>query len=453
MNQDVPYNQDSEESLIGSALINPGVLDQVDIRADQFYLRRLGKIWQAILEVHEAGLDIDFITVSNRLTTKGQLESVGGSAFLATLASRTATSLHAESYAQIVREYAQRRAAIRIANALATAAHDTSKPIEGAVSEVITDLHSAATTPERLQPVALWAHESALKIRDTKEMADSGRLTMLSTGYPDIDRIIGGGLYAAGEGTYMLIAGPPGLGKSIFVGNVLEHIAESGHAVALFSLEMKRHALMMRSFAARHKMSAVAMRKGALSFPEVEAIEKGAHAYDDLPVYGSDSTRWTTGAIRSELLRVKHEYGVEVFMVDYLGLLQDETKYRDKHDHQAEIGLRLRSICRDLGMAGIVIHTMTKEGWKAKSPEQEHLAGSASLMHEPDITFIMSKSATYRDANSFATVDFKAVKQRHSEGEQHTATLGRRFDIPLFVSPDPAGLASLKKAGSVFDLS
>lgn len=431
----VPHSQEAEESLIGCTLINPGVLDLVEVRPGHFYIRRLGKIWAAIEGLQSTGMAIDFITVCDWLEGVKQLENVGGAAYMTRLIGSVPSSLHAESYARIVLDYAQRRAAIQQANELAKSAFDLEKPIQSSIGSVITDLHKTTFSPDRLMPITTWAYETREELNVTVEDFRAGNQQHFSTGFKKLDYLIGGGLFSRGEGTYMLLAGPPGLGKSILLQNMVEKLSIQ-KPTAFFSSEMRRRRLMFRSFSARSKVSAETMKKGSVTDGDLARIDGILAEYDKLPLLLSDSNAWTTASLRAELVRAKYDHGVEVFAFDYLGLLRDRTNYDKKHEHEEEIGLRLRDICRDLEMAGIVIHTMTKEGMNSKKPSQTDLSGGGGLLYDTDITLTMAQSTLLKDSDVWQAIDINQVKGRDSESKHDKCTLGKLHSYPEFITPD-----------------
>ena len=76
-------------------------------------------IWQAIKALYQEGVNIDFITVADRLEIQGKLPEIGGDAYLTRLIQTASDFWNAESYARIVKAHSNRRELIRLAKKMA----------------------------------------------------------------------------------------------------------------------------------------------------------------------------------------------------------------------------------------------------------------------------------------------------------------------------------------------
>ncbi len=109
--QSQPHNRQAEEAVLGSVLINPESYFDVTqiLDADYFYIIRNRWIWEVFTYLHENRSPIDILTVSEELENRGQLEEIGGQAYLMMLVNQTPSSLNAAAYANIVEETSVRR--------------------------------------------------------------------------------------------------------------------------------------------------------------------------------------------------------------------------------------------------------------------------------------------------------------------------------------------------------
>lgn len=111
----LPFNSDAEQAVLGSIVIDSRSIERVTpiLRPDQFYLPAHAAIFRAMLVLHEEGVPADIVTLIQRLEECGDLDEVGGLAYLSALAQRTPTSLNVEHYARIVeRLWEQRQLAL-----------------------------------------------------------------------------------------------------------------------------------------------------------------------------------------------------------------------------------------------------------------------------------------------------------------------------------------------------
>lgn len=102
-----PQDLDAERSVLGSVLLANDVLDDVIsvIQSRHFYSDPHQKIFQAIHDMYEDGIrGIDAVTLGHELQKRGELEAVGGPAYLVQILETVPHAAHAEYYAKIVRE-------------------------------------------------------------------------------------------------------------------------------------------------------------------------------------------------------------------------------------------------------------------------------------------------------------------------------------------------------------
>ncbi|HZD09853.1 MAG TPA: DnaB-like helicase N-terminal domain-containing protein, partial [Candidatus Binatia bacterium] len=126
-----PHSQEAEEAILGSLLIDPDAILEVAsfLRPDAFYREQNKWIYQAILDLHEAREPLDFITLTETLRKRGQLEDAGGEGYLIGLLNAVPTSVNARSYARLVEGASLRRRMIAAAGAIANLAFDEDEDV------------------------------------------------------------------------------------------------------------------------------------------------------------------------------------------------------------------------------------------------------------------------------------------------------------------------------------
>lgn len=133
----LPSDIDAEQALLGSIMISPYLFEDLVaiVKAEYFYRISHRWIWESMCRLTESGLQIDFVTLCNALNTSGKLKEIGGPAYIMGLLNATPTSMHAESYAKIVREKAFKRKALEVATNLAQNAIQD-KPLSEALQQM-----------------------------------------------------------------------------------------------------------------------------------------------------------------------------------------------------------------------------------------------------------------------------------------------------------------------------
>lgn len=376
------YSQEAEEAVLGAALINPDVVRYLDIEPKHFYIQRHQWIWEAITTL-DGRANVDIVTLSEELNRRGQLGPVGGMPFIATLSMAVPSSLGAESYARIVKDYSQRRTILQVASDLARAAYDA-KTLDSVTAQAIDTL-------------ALGTHsDQSLHIRDvvsevyneveqrSKEPRD---VWGLETGFIDFDKATGG--LQPGEVYYL--AGEPGVGKSKLAIQMGINMGSKQIPGAIFSLEMGRKQLVRRSLSALAEVPTRNLKTGRMDADEWTRFNYAVEQAANFPIYINDNSALTTTQLRAELSRLQARHHIAWGVVDYL-LLMGDTEGANETEKSAHLSRRIKSIAKSLDIALITVNSVTKDGMdEEKAANQKQIRGSGQVIHDADIIGILKK--------------------------------------------------------------
>jgi len=418
------FSKEAEEALCGAAIGDPAVFVQVGIQPEHFYLKRLGAVWAAVESLYIRQSAIDFVTVAEELGKCGKLEEIGGQAYLAALISNAPSFLNAGEYAEIVREYAQRRQWRDLAQRIAKAAFMTAEPLALEAGAVLAELSGAISGKSTASHVGKFAEAAYNEIeRRSKDPQD---IWGIPTGFLDFDRITGG----LQNGEIMYLTGEPGVGKSILAAQMGYQMAAAGHPGVLYSLEMSGVQVVRRLLSYMTRLSVRDMKLGTLSDEGWPVLTNAVETLIHTPLYVSDSVDWTTATLRADLARHQAEHKIEWFALDYAYLLQDGRNLSE-NDRTGFISAQMKSICRALDLAGIVIHSLNKEGIGNASAGGKNLRGSGQQFYDADLILHMFHAGN--DRPNFVLCAF--WKGRELEQPKQGFELMKLSSAPAFVTP------------------
>lgn len=430
----LPHSIEAEEALLGAVLINPGIFPALNVKPGDFFIQRYGWVWQAVGSLHANKVAVDFLTVSEALDAAGRLQEFGGTAKLAALLTQVPSSLNAESYAGIVVNMSERRKLLGLANEIARAAYDLELDLEDIRPVFVDDLQRTGGSRRKgAVPISEWKRETLEVIEHRRENPDSNQV--LKTGFVDLDHFIGG--LDPDEGTQFILGGQPGAGKTILLGNMNFFLAQQAPG-ACYSMEMKRKRMMMRAFSEKSRLSAWGIREGKIDQGEWEHLQKSTRVYDDLPLFVSDDSDWTTATLRADLLRLKQRYNIKWYTLDYLKLLCDQGGTEKEHERLALLSQRLMQINRSLGLCSIIVHTMTKDNFQSKELNGGAFAGGAGLQYDMDVGAVLVNN-TGSDtpfSHDFEMKKLVFVKNRDGETPLGELDLAKHKTLPYFVTPE-----------------
>jgi len=376
------FSQEAEESLAGAAIVDPGVLDRVDVQPEAFYIQRHGFIWEACQKLHLAGRSIDFVTVTEILERQGKLAELGGPAFLTQLIGNTYSTMNAEEYANIVNDYARRRAWVLLANRMAKTAHDLDQKLENDAGDIVDSLLNSVTTTGAARHISKYTGD--VLDETIERMANPKEIWGIRTGFYEFDSATGG----IQTNEILYISGDPGVGKSKLIMQMAYQMALNDTPGVIYSLEMPGSQVIRRLISYLAKVQARKMKSGAIDQVQLEEIAKEIDAMNKLPLYMSDSVHWTTTGIRADMARMKNKYGARWFVLDYAYLLRD-GEGMSENDRTGLISSRLKGICRSLGVAGLVIHSLRKTG--PGLVKGQDLRGSNQQFYDTDLLLFMAE--------------------------------------------------------------
>ncbi len=404
-----PQNVDAEIGLLGSALINPAVLELVSLPAAAFYIHRHRMIWAAMQAVRASGQALDILTLTAELERRGQLAEVGGAAALTKLMIDTPSSMHAESYAALVMETYRNRRYLEIANQIAKSA------LNGGVDVAAVIDSLAETGAETGDGQHIAEGLSDLYDAVLARIADPRDVWGIPTGFVDLDKLTGG----LQRQQVVLLTGESGTGKTTVLLQSALHAAQAGHGVAIFSLEMDRLRILRRLVEIISGVPNRAMLSGRMD-EYMERFENAVEALRKLPIHISDDPNMSTADIRSEIARTRAQMPIAAVYLDYLGLLTDQPVERRDDNDQTKM-VRFRALCRELDVAGMAIQDMTKSARDKAVPSLLDMAGGAKVRFAADTVLVM-----VRDADNPTAYYLVPRKTRDGDRGPEMITLYRR---------------------------
>jgi replicative DNA helicase len=346
-----------------------------------------------------------------------------GSTYLFDLAQGTPTSIHAQAYADMVQECSRRRSLLQIFNDGAKAAYDKKSDLDSTISELISRLANKAN----IKNGAVHISEYVSKIFDiVSERHDNpvkpGEVSGIPSGFADIDQVTDG--FHAGEET--IITSEPGLGKSLLAAQMGVQMAIKGYPGAMYELEMSGAAVAKRTMSWLTKTPTRDMDRGTMKDwqPFIGAVER----LEKIPLYMSEDTRLTTATLRADLARQREDFDIKWFVLDYLALLKD-NKGRDDIERTAWLSSEIHGICKDLRLAGIIIHSMNKQGVRENNGSQSDLSGSVRVIYDADQIITMKRNQSVENQ-----VDLYWSKYREGQLPNKPVSIIKFDGIPAFAN-------------------
>ena len=398
-----PQAVDVEEQVIGAMLLEkeaiPKVIEVLDDGA--FHSEKNKRIFQAIIALFERSEPADSITVAEELRRRGQLENIGGEAYLVELTMRVTSAANVEYHARIILEKALMRRLISESNALTARAYN---PTEDAF-----DLLDQAE--QAIFKISEWRLKKNFQsmdkaVHDTLEMLESihGKhegVTGVPTGFRDLDTLTGGWQ----NSDLIIIAGRPSSGKTAFALSLAANASMHKNkptGVGIFSLEMSLRQLVMRLLCAEARVDAHAVRTGRLPDDDWKRLSIGAGRLAKANIFIDDSASLGILELRAKARRLKAEQNVGLIIVDYLQLMQGPRSAENREKEISAISRSLKALAKELDIPVLALSQLSRavEGRTDKRPILSDLRESGAIEQDADVVAFVHRPEMYTDPKS-----------------------------------------------------
>jgi replicative DNA helicase len=402
-------NLDAEVAVIGSCLIDYARLDDVAliVRAEDFYLPQHQTVFSAMIEMHHDNKRPDAKLLGTWLRRKGKLASlarihddngdanIAGYLYLDELANAVPTAHHAEYYAKLVAEAAQKRR-LRVAGegVIRLAETDDMEPQERLAQAEAEVFRVGETHAGRgASPIGDVLARAMATIESRQEREG---LSGLSTGYVDVDRITGG----LKNGELVILAGKPGMGKSAYATNVAHRVSiigEEKHKVVFVSLEMSELELGERLLCTHGFVDGHKCRNGFLGAMERVKLREANNALAAADLFIDATPGRSMPEIASLCRRHKRRFGLDLVIVDYLQIIAAEDRRAPREQQVAAIAQRLKNMARELDRPVLCLAQLNRQTDAARGnrPTLTHLRESGAIEQEADQVWFVHRDAYF----------------------------------------------------------
>ncbi len=396
-----PQNLDAERSVLGGILLSNDAINTVSdlVKPEDFYRQQHRKVYEACLVLTNRSEPIDVIVLAEELRRMGELEAVGGPAFLAALDAAVPTAGNILHYAKIVKEKAIARRLIDAARAIEAQCYEQQGDLdlfldtaEARIFEVTEQ--KPQTTLMHIKPVLKTAYGHLEKLYERKE-----EITGIPTGFLELDRMLSG----MQRGDLIICAGRPSMGKTAFALNVASNVAiRARQPVAIFSLEMGAEQLALRMISADSRVDSQRMRTGALLDSDWGKLAKTVGETAETDLFIDDAGMLSALDLRTRARRLKAkmgEKGLGLIVIDYLQLMRGRGNGRNDSREQeiSEISRSLKSLAKELQVPVMALSQLNRslEKREDKRPMLSDLRESGAIEQDADVILFVHREEAY----------------------------------------------------------
>ena len=447
--QERPTSVHAEMTILGAMLVEPvAIIDATMLlKTDDFALDSHRKIYAAMLQLVELGHGVDIVTVTDYLSKKRELDSVGGLPYLASLSEGLPRKLSIESYVRIVRDKSLMRQLLSVCDMGMIEASDQSREALDVLNQVtgrLTEISEHAVTGG-FSDIAAIVKDSFGSI---DALYEQGReVTGLATHYIEFDRMTSG----LQESELIIIAARPSMGKTAWAINIAENAAvRGGKVVAVFSLEMSKASLLRRMLASQALVNSKAIQTGMLMREDRAKLISGLEKLMESKIFIDDTPGITLAEMRAKARRLKQQQGkLDLIVIDYLQLMTGSSSnakgFENRTQEVSAISRGLKALAKEMKVPVVALSQLSRASEQRggdKKPLLSDLRESGSIEQDADVVCFIHREEYYDRENEDLKGKAEIIIAKQRNGPTGVVSLAYLADYTRFENlqhGDPGG--------------
>lgn len=392
-------NNQAEQNLLGACMVNEKCLPYTvtALKKEDFSIQPHRAIFEAIVRLYKEGLDVDIVTVSDRLQRDSKLDSVGGRAYINDLALDVVTTSNYKSYIKIILDYSKRRQLKELASDILAEADSAEE-----VDKLLVSTSATATKiltrneDEEIPSIA----EGAMEVyEDLVRVYESGEPLGVSLQFPTLTKWLGG----LQGGKVYILAGRPAMGKTALALNIAEYVASQGDKnVLCFSLEMEKKEYAKRLMLKYANTNSYMINNGLVDEETMDRLTQSLAYMSELALSIDDKTPCTPMKVELGIINMVNNKGsCDLVVIDYLQLMDNDTRTKDRQADISEISRKLKQLANKYNVPIICLSQLSRalEVREDKHPKLSDLRESGAIEQDADVVLFVYRGEYYEPEN------------------------------------------------------
>jgi len=380
---DAIANVDAENGLIGGLLLDNRSFDQISdkLKPEHFFTKTNRDIYNEITRQIASGKVCDVVTVGTAMAGDVEMTELNA------LAQYVPSISSIKRYADIVIERFKSRALLSVSAELSELAHTHQLTIDERVEKATGLL--AGLIDEAPDDEFVNAYEGLIQHTQVLEDRNSGKVSAWSTGLEDLDRYLEGGLRA---GELVIVGARPSMGKTALGMTIGLHMAET-HSVAMLSMEMTQSDVRDRMVAMIGNVSLSTVKRPDTGL-QWDRVSESVDRCRNMRFAVSDKSGLNINQVRSKARSIKRTQGLEVLVVDYIGLMTGLDAKQQRAYQLEEVSRGLKNLAKELGIAVICLAQLNR-GIESRGadavPQLSDLRDSGAIEQDADVVMFVHR--------------------------------------------------------------
>lgn len=397
------HNPQAESACIASIIMQPWTVDEVAmiVRPDQFFSDIMGTLFSIVCDLRLIGRPIDAISVGVEFD---KIEKITGGSkeLLQTIMDSVPHGGWASHHAHLVVECWKRRTASGSIELLRASLQDPSITSDDAIGAVDSEIRRLMELSQS-KPIDQPLSEVLIEIMDDRTRCAPG----LQTGFEELDKTTNG----LHPGQLIIVAARPMVGKSVFVGNIVQNLAKRGIASLTIMLEMSKAEFLYRFVCCQSGITIYQLRSGEQRYNE--AIADSMHEMSNWPIFINDTIPQTVSQIGAQARLLIRKHAIKLLIVDYLQLITPADQKASREQQVASIARGLKTLAKQLQIPVIGVSQLNRGNDKENRPPQlSDLRESGAIEQDGDGVWLLHRPAIKDTTKDEKEADVIVAKNR-----------------------------------------
>jgi len=364
-NRLLPQNIEAEQSILASCLYDHESAECAldSLQPEDFYRTAHQKIYRVIKNLRSNGTRPDLVTTVTELRNSGELEEIGGAAYVSSLLDEHPIAPNVPEYANYIKNTAQARKFIEISRRGEQAIYESN----GNLPEILDSVQS-----QILQIGLDMKSEKFMTMRDLTlesmeryaDLRDQKRERGIKTGYESVDNLTGGFVGSK----LIIIAARPKIGKTAWALALARNIAKRGHMVGFFELEMDREDIDDRWMAMETGINSMQFATGTgPDNKQWPIIEEASGRKYQWPIIVDDTGNQSIGELKRRIRKMVH-MGCKIVFIDQLSKIRPTDKRKGSWETNTEHVVELKQATKELKIPIVLLVQLNRDVERRKPP-------------------------------------------------------------------------------------
>ncbi|TKJ34499.1 replicative DNA helicase [bacterium (candidate division B38) B3_B38] len=392
----LPHSLEAERSVLGAILLDNRTLNEAIelLTGDDFYRESHRRVFLKMVDLWDKSRAIDLVTLKESLADSGELERVGGPAYLASLIDGVPRSTNIEHYARIVKEKSVLRRLISASNQVISKCYAQDEEIdsvidlaERSVFEIAEGRITSGFVP--IKDIAKASFKTLDHLQERRELITGvptpfSRFNELTSGLQTSDLVV--------------IASRPAMGKTSLSLNIAQYVGKrEENTVGIFSMEMSREQLLLRMLCSEARVDAHKLKTGYLGEKEWRRLGQALEVLSRANIFIDDTPAISVVEMRAKARKLMLEHGLTLLIVDYLQLMHPTGQYQNRVQEISSISRALKGLAKELRVPLIALSQLSRapDIRKNHRPQLSDLRESGSIEQDADLVCFIYREEEY----------------------------------------------------------